>query len=207
MQADTEYEAQIVKRSPSIVFLPPLPDEAIRTLQDHNKKTLDVYTAYMNSFVEQYPLSSDNRLPLTTMLCGSENHDTALSTSLPPTKIRSAFVALSGHDDTFASISDLCQTVRSGVFLEEAVVPYISIDPQESKAPLNAWLYDFYMHGDVTALEKGNVSLSSSLALLACIPFPGDIFCEHRSVNMSLEYLCPSATSLHIYCCSRSHCV
>ena len=69
--------------------------------------------------------------------------------------IRSPFVALSGYSDEFDSISDLCSTVRSGVFLEEAVVPYLPIHP-ESTVPLNAYLYDFYKHGDITALERAN---------------------------------------------------
>lgn len=71
------------------------------------------------------------------------------------TVLRSPFVSLSGHGDEFDSISDLCGTVRSGVFLEEAVVPYLPIHP-EYTAPLNAYLYDFYKHGDLNALEKAN---------------------------------------------------
>ncbi len=76
--------------------------------------------------------------------------------SLPATKIRSAFVALSDHGDTFASISDLCRTCRGGVFLEEAVIPHVDVYPEETKIPLNAYLYDFFMHGDTTALANAN---------------------------------------------------
>ena len=63
------------------------------------------------------------------------------------------------------------------MFLEEAVIPHLYVYPDESKTPLNActykkcpgilkllltaafWnldLYDFFMHGDLEALEKAN---------------------------------------------------
>ena len=90
------------------------------------------------------------------MTAGGTDENIAISGSLPPTKVRSAFVALSGHGDDFESISDLCRTTRSGVFLEEAVIPHLDVYPDESKTPLNAYLYDFFMHGDLDALEKAN---------------------------------------------------
>ncbi|KAK4692090.1 ATP-dependent RNA helicase DDX60, partial [Lecanoromycetidae sp. Uapishka_2] len=134
-EADAEYVENIVKRSPSIVFLPPLPPQAAAILRNHNRDTLQVFT---------------------TVKAGGADENIHLSGSLPPTKIRSAFVALSGHGDEFESISDLCRTTRGGVFLEEAVIPHLDVYPDESKTPLNAYLYDFFMHGDIEALEKAN---------------------------------------------------
>lgn len=145
-----------MKRSPSIVFLPPLPPQAAQILRAHNKDTLQVFTTYVKTFVDQHVKEDDCKLPLTGMNAGDADSNVTFPGSLPPTKVRSAFVALSGHGDKFESISDLCRTTRSGVFLEEAVIPHLDVYPDESKTPLNAYLYDFFMHGDLTALEKAN---------------------------------------------------
>ena len=76
--------------------------------------------------------------------------------SLPQSgvKLRSSFVALSGHDDSFNSIHDLCSTVCDGVFLEENVIPYVDVSDKDLL--LNSYLLDFFKHGDTTALVKAN---------------------------------------------------
>ena len=145
-----------MKRSPSIVFLPPLSPQAAQILRTHNEDTLEVFTTYVRTFVDQHIKEDDRNLPLTGLEAGGNDEDVTLPRSLPPTKVRSAFVALSGHGDRFESISDLCRTTRSGVFLEEAVIPHLDIYPDESKTPLNAYLYDFFMHGDLDALANAN---------------------------------------------------
>ena len=155
-QADTEYIETIVKRSSSIVFLPPLPPKAAQVLKNHNANTLDVFTTYVRTFVDQHINTDGSELPLTGAHFGSTDSDIKLPCSLPPTAVRSSFVALSGHGDDFNSISDLCRTTRSGVFLEEAVIPHLDIYLAETNTPLNAYLLDFFMHGDLTALERGN---------------------------------------------------
>lgn len=160
--SDHEFIEEIVKRSPSVVFLPPLPDSATRILQQHNAQTLQIFTTYVRTFVDQHIHEPDTALPLTGLSVGappSSEADTSilsLPSSLAPTKIRSPFVALSGHTDTFTSIPSLCRTVRSGVFLEESVIPHLPLNPQDTHTPLNAYLYDFYMHGDINALETAN---------------------------------------------------
>ncbi|KAI9790002.1 MAG: hypothetical protein M1816_005616 [Peltula sp. TS41687] len=156
-QADQEFIEEVVKKSPSTVFLPTLPKEALKVLRGHNKETLKIFTGYVKTFVDQHIKMEDNRMPLTQWLANSGTAvDSVPLPLLPPTKTRSAFVALSGHGDTFQSISELCETARDGVFLEKAVIPHAEIYPDESSTPFNAYLYDFYMHGDVTALEKAN---------------------------------------------------
>ena len=150
-QADEEFVQEVVKGSPSVVFLPNMPENAANVLRKHNKQTLDIFTAYVRTFVEQHIQEPDNTLPLTTTVVGGKpSQDSAVS------KVRSAFVALSGHNDDFSSIHDLCTTSRSGVFLEEAVVPFIGIYPEDSDLPLNAYLYDFFMHGNATAVVTAN---------------------------------------------------
>ncbi|KAL9581113.1 MAG: hypothetical protein Q9212_004097 [Teloschistes hypoglaucus] len=157
--SDQEYIDEIVKRSPSVVFLPQLPNAAARLLQQHNQQTLRIFSTYVRTFVDQHIDSPDHTLPVTGLSIGGSNDAPAPSflQPLPSTKIRSPFVALSGHgDDDFSSIADLCRTVRSGVFLEENVIPHLDVYPDETETPLNAYLYDFYMHGDVDALERAN---------------------------------------------------
>jgi hypothetical protein len=79
-----------------------------------------------------------------------------LPISRPETVVRSPFVSLSGHGDEFDTDSDLCRTVRSGVFLEEGTIPHLPICPRETGTSLHAYLYNFYMHGNVKALEEMN---------------------------------------------------
>lgn len=155
--ADKEYVQDVVKGSPSIVFLPPMPEQAADILRRHNKSTLDIFTAYVQTYVDQHVKEPDNALPLTSMKVGAETSKSLAATSSKPTlKARSAFVALSGHDDTFSSIHDLCSTSRSGVFLEEAVVPHVGLYPEDSSLPLNAYLYDYFNHSNANALITAN---------------------------------------------------
>ncbi|KAJ6116190.1 hypothetical protein N7523_005543 [Penicillium sp. IBT 18751x] len=44
--------------------------------------------------------------------------------------------------------------VRSGVWLEESVVPYVAVST--ACRPLNAYLYDFFKHENVQQLENAN---------------------------------------------------
>jgi superfamily II RNA helicase len=156
-RADEEFVEEVVKRSSSIVFLPPLPRKAEKTLRAHNEETLAIFRTYVRTFADQHLKDPDDVLPLSEMRIGQsdEQFNITPSANRQHTVLRSPFVSLSGHGDEFDSISDLCGTVRSGVFLEEAAVPYLPIHP-ESNVPLNAYLYDFYKHGDLNALEKAN---------------------------------------------------
>lgn len=156
-QADEEYRKKVVKPSSSIVFLPPLPNKAANILRQHNQQTLQVYFQYVASFVDQHITTEDNTLPLSGVMAGAKGDgDAGEIEALPAAHIRSAFVALSGAGDEFDSISDLCMNTRDGVFLEKAVVPHIDIAPDETDQPVNAWLLDFYKHGDVHTIERAN---------------------------------------------------
>ena len=153
-QADIENKETIIKRSSSIVFLPELPVKAKRILQEHNQETLETFTTYVRTFAKQHCKDDDRTLPLTGLAVGgSKPIDSNILQSLSATTARSHFVALSGHSDTFTSISDLCSSTRSGIFLEKAVIPHLDIP---SDSPLNAYLYDFFMHGAIQPLEIAN---------------------------------------------------
>ncbi|KAK1775243.1 hypothetical protein QBC45DRAFT_13424 [Copromyces sp. CBS 386.78] len=155
-------------RSPSVGILPDLPQKASELLERHNQQTLSVFQNYVSSYVDQHLAGTpDNCLPLTDYKVGTVQNQPMLdlSTILPasdsprtPTVVRSPFSALSGLTDEFGSIHELCETVRAGVFLEESAVPYIPIAPKETNGvPLNAYLYDFFKHGDMEALKEFNM--------------------------------------------------
>jgi hypothetical protein len=156
-QVDQEFIDEIVKRSPSLVFLPPLPKLASSILRSHNSTTLNIFTAYVRTFVDQNIKEVDCFLPLTQLRAGAKPGVSKNPLPhLPSTNVRSSFVALSGHGDEFEDIHDLCSSTRSGVFLEEAVIPYVGLYPDELDVPVNAYLYDFFMHGDVNAIVTAN---------------------------------------------------
>ena len=154
---DKESEKDMIKKSPSVVFLPRLPSQARDILEAHNRETLQVYTAYVRTFIEQHCRDADDVLPFSkTKISPTMTLAGFQSVSLSEQALlRSPFVALSGHNDDFESIADLCSTVRDGVFLEEAVIPHLDLD-DDAAQPLNAYLYDFFQHGGVGPLEKAN---------------------------------------------------
>ncbi|KAH7094191.1 P-loop containing nucleoside triphosphate hydrolase protein [Auriculariales sp. MPI-PUGE-AT-0066] len=102
-------------------------------------------------------------------------------TSNPPT-VRCPFVTTSGLDDDFATISELTASARDGLHLDHQAIPSMDIflgsspatqdrysevdakrkrkDASQRATPqslrLNAYLYDFYIHGQVEALVVDN---------------------------------------------------
>ena len=155
-ESDVEDPQKFIGKSSSIVFLPKLPTLARKILEHHNQETLETFTTYVQSFAEQHVKGDDHTLPLTSVTIGGGWHSSTIAAALntlPATQARSHFVALSGHSDNFTSIDDLCSSTRSGIFLEKAVIPYINTF---SDSPLNAYLYDFFMHGAIEPLEIAN---------------------------------------------------
>ncbi|KAK1989572.1 hypothetical protein LX36DRAFT_33320 [Colletotrichum falcatum] len=126
-------------------------------------RTLEIFRAYVQTFVDQHLRHTvDDDLPFTKRRVGpteSESIDAAVANIplLPPTFVRSPFAALSGFTDNFATIHELCDTVRAGVFLDESAIPYIPIYPHETNnVPWNTYIYDFFKHGDLEALVRDN---------------------------------------------------
>ena len=156
-QVEKENELELIKRSSSVVMLPPLPLEASKVLRRHNEEILSIYSTYVQTFAEQHCGDESSQLPFTGFSVGPADRvsNFKLPTHLPQTQSRSCFVALSGHGDSFSSVTDLCNNVRSGIFLEKAVVPHLDL-AEELDAPLNAYLYDFYQHGSIQPLENAN---------------------------------------------------
>jgi hypothetical protein len=185
-ETDDPVAAEMIRRSLSMVYLPPLPEKAAALLRQHNANTLSVFTSYVKTFAQQHVKGEDRQLPLTNILVGSQDSTktnvvttsklnghaprithissevSAVTTpfaflhTLPAPHARSAFVALSGHSDDFVTITDLCTSARSGIFLESAVIPHLELHPDESRTPLNAYLLDFFTHGSIQPLEVAN---------------------------------------------------
>ena len=63
--------------------------------------------------------------------------------------VRSIFAGLSGLDDTFGSIAELCSTARRGVYLDSKMVPIFDLPEIDEEQPLNAFILDFFKHGQV----------------------------------------------------------
>ncbi|KAI9055505.1 hypothetical protein LZ554_000454 [Drepanopeziza brunnea f. sp. 'monogermtubi'] len=181
-EVDDPEEAEKIKRSPSNVYLDPMPEAASKILRKHNKDTLDVFTTYVKTFAAQHVKEDERYLPLTHTPVGlapppangkpanvnavtngsakiGVKDDYSLAgylPSLPTPHARSAFVALSGKGDEFTTIEDLCTSTREGIFLESAVIPHLELYPDETRTPLNAYLLDFYKHGAVEPLDVAN---------------------------------------------------
>ncbi|KAK7541670.1 hypothetical protein IWX49DRAFT_177476 [Phyllosticta citricarpa] len=151
----TKESVEVIKSSSSVVILPDLPEEAANILHQHNQEILGIFSAYVHTFVSQHVADPDCHLPLTRIKYGGTDNATSNNPNGAVfNTIRSPFVALSGHDDgSISSIGELCRTVRAGVFLEEAVIPYL---PLATELPLNGYLLDFFKHGDIGALVDAN---------------------------------------------------
>jgi superfamily II DNA or RNA helicase len=159
---DKAWLEEVVHRSPSMVILPEIPTRAAKILAKHNKETLKIFQGYVSTYASQHLNDQvDNQLPFTkSRVDPSAEADTDLGKMLrsqPETLIRSPFAALSGYTDEFKNVRELCQTVRAGVFLEETAIPYTRVTEAEREGvPWNAYLYDFFKHGDLQALIRDN---------------------------------------------------
>jgi hypothetical protein len=153
-----------------MVVLPPLSPDARKVLVQHDKDVLRVFTAYALTFASQYgaQLEPDYELPLSKQsFLGSSSDDDSLfrrhlrNTAIPVIA-RSSFVANSGHGDVFRSVEELTGTVRRGLDLNEHAIPslerIVAVPDKEGAMPfaLNAYLLDFYTHGQVAALAVAN---------------------------------------------------
>ena len=197
--ATTSNVYDLVQKGPSCVVLAPLHPMARAVLLAHQKETLGIFSAYALAFSSQHAdeLGPDNRLPLSGVFGPSDTStlpQTPLFTYLSETsrkpKARSLFVATSGHDDMFGDVGELARTVRHGVHLNEHAIPTVEhiLDP---KLPLNAYLYDFFVHGQVDALvsmnglRRGDVWFVIQAFYLVLITIRGDL--ENMLLSMSKD--------------------
>ncbi|GAW08031.1 P-loop containing nucleoside triphosphate hydrolase protein [Lentinula edodes] len=165
-----EVIARLMTKYPSQIILPPLPSEIADKLQGHNNDILRMFSSYALSYAveHQSSLGVDDTLPLNGPTANTVRIESPFIDYLDSTKItpiaRSIFAATSGLDDHFTSIYDLVSTVRKGIHLHEHAIPSMQgfVDHSalhESMQPehkLNAYILDFYSHGQVSALAEAN---------------------------------------------------
>ncbi|KAG2367850.1 hypothetical protein BDR07DRAFT_1325978 [Suillus spraguei] len=164
-----EYITEVVKKSPSMVLLPPLPEAACDVLIEHEREILRIFTGYALTYGTQHQkdLGPDHILPFSKQnISGTAEYEPSpirdyLHRIAIRVVARSLFVANSGHDDHFDSVHDLAQTARRGLTLNEHTIPSFEgitkgANQQGRKHALNAYLLDFYMHGQVVALAAAN---------------------------------------------------
>ncbi|KDN44229.1 hypothetical protein RSAG8_05702, partial [Rhizoctonia solani AG-8 WAC10335] len=144
---------------PSLIQLPPLPTYVQRGLQQYNAETLEIFSTYATTYAHQHlGRSPDNVLPLSRHEVGSSGPPAqgmaggALNELLfKGLAARSAFVANSGHNDSFQSVSELCRSTRSGLSLNSHNVPSFDYE-----APVNAYALDYWQHESVRPLIEAN---------------------------------------------------
>ena len=185
-----ENTADVIKTSASMVVLPPLLEDARRVLVAHEEEILRIFTGHALTYGSERSaeLGPDTRLPLSgTEIGGTPTSHAAarFGTWLQKTGlkvvVRSLFVANSGHDDQFESVMDLARTARTGLNLNEHVIPsFVPILATPARAgfdgkgdknrrstrphpkshahgfALNAYILDFYTHGQVQLLSEAN---------------------------------------------------
>jgi hypothetical protein len=155
----------LAQRSPSMVVLPQLPAVVRDVLVDHDQKILQIFTGYTLACATQLEKDGrDSLLPLSKTsypLRSSPHPSSIFRTCLGQTALhvvaRSQFVANSGHTDSFSSVEELARTARSDLHLNNNAIPSLKhLTTPKGEHALNAYLLDFYIHGQVAALVKAN---------------------------------------------------
>ncbi|KAJ8293829.1 putative helicase [Rhodotorula toruloides] len=159
------------RNSTSLIVLPPLPESIRKVLDEHHKAVLSVFTTYAKEYAEQNEdqLASDDQLPLSQRkAAAAETADSAFASKLRQSELqfesRSAFAAASGHGDDFHNITELARSARAGVVVQQHAVPELASPPFDSpEHDLDAFVVDFYRHGDLqtlireSSIERGDV--------------------------------------------------
>jgi hypothetical protein len=165
---------KLTERYPSMIILPELPNIVKDVLARHDQDILQIFAGYAITYAAEYAqqLGPDTSLPLSGLeYSGTEERNIEtdsisfhnyLKQTATSVMARSPFVANSGHSDKFASVRELARTARSGLHLNENAIPslgHLIADgngSDGSEHALNAYLVDFYTHGQVQSLAIAN---------------------------------------------------
>ena len=154
------------RRTPSRLILPPPPKAVVSTIEAHTQEVIDIFAGYASSYAQSNTanLGPDDKLPLSQRCIGSRktseqttSFEKALAETARSLAHRSSFVALSDHTDQCSSVEELVSTIRSGIHMSKTAVPsldFLTTDGREHQ--LNAYAFDFYLHGKLQALVAGN---------------------------------------------------
>lgn len=158
-------EAGVFSKLPSMIILPALPPAAAKILKEHNREVLRIFAGYAFTYASQHAsrLPVDDQLPLSgfriTATPSDEHHPILgiLEEQKIPITVRSAFVANSGHDDNFGTVAELVQSSRPGVHLNNHSIPsFDGLMDGGEELPLNAYLLDFWTHGQKQTILTAN---------------------------------------------------
>ncbi len=157
----------ISNRSPSKILLPPMEETVYNVLREHNGEVLEIFTEFAITYSVQQSkiLGVDSKLPLSqrdvneyAVLPTDSEFVMDLKSHRAPVRSRSAFVATSGHGDVYKDVNELVRTVRTGIDLNKQTLPFADIfaPGSEETRYINAYLYDFYNHGQDNPLVHAN---------------------------------------------------
>ncbi|KAJ7917141.1 hypothetical protein B0H13DRAFT_2231514 [Mycena leptocephala] len=168
----SEKNLALAKKSPSMVVLPDLPEPVREVLLYQDQKILDTFTGYALACAARLEMDpevgQDSLLPLSKSsyprILSQQPHSPnscILRACLEDTAVRvvarSPFVANSGHGDKFGGVEELAHTTRNSLHLNNNAIPSLGhLTTSESGHVLNAYLLDFYIHGQVSTLAKAN---------------------------------------------------
>ncbi|TPX68405.1 hypothetical protein SpCBS45565_g03162 [Spizellomyces sp. 'palustris'] len=159
----TAFTEELIKRSPSKVFLEPMPKAMHKVLSEHNLLVFQIMESYIHHYVRTLKEEETTYLPLSgrafVKTRSAVPKESIMFARLADTSLnyvaRSPFIALSGKDDNFESVEEMSRTLRSGVTLQHTVVPTVS-ELLDSNTVLDSYIVDFYKHGQFQALIDGN---------------------------------------------------
>lgn len=158
----SETNLAAARKSPSMVVLPDLPKPVRKVLEHHDQKILETFTGYALACSAQLAMEvgQATALPLSKTAYPQHSDPSIVRTCLEQTAIhvvaRSPFVANSGHPDRFNSVEELVQSTRNDLHLNNNSIPSMKHLMSKGGHLLNAYLLDFYMHGQVSTLAKAN---------------------------------------------------
>jgi ATP-dependent RNA helicase DDX60 len=167
--ANDKHLRDLRSRSPSRIVLPPLLPVVQEALVQHNAEILQIFSAYAFLYVSQHRalIGREDELPLSKVSighgatdCRSLFHRSIRETAIPLTS-RSPFVANSGHSEQCATVRELVQTCRRDLHLNDHAIPSFDdiiagVGKSNDSAQLNAYLLDFFIHGQVNPLVHAN---------------------------------------------------
>ncbi len=106
-----------------MILLEKPPDEAVAIISAQTAKAVETLQDFWQAFVLGFSeeLGPDCLLPLTGSAQGGTQTAPQMESLLLKSRVRSAFVALSGHDDRFRSVADICNSTRAGLHIDSKV--------------------------------------------------------------------------------------
>ncbi|KIY71644.1 P-loop containing nucleoside triphosphate hydrolase protein [Cylindrobasidium torrendii FP15055 ss-10] len=165
---DGDHFERLRTQYPSRIELDPMREDALKCLSMHAREVRDIFASYVSTYASQCAseLPCDTILPLSKVSLGIPDTQVddnelgelgqLLEASANHVQVRSLFVANSGHTDQFGSVDELARSVRSGIHLNVNAIPNMDLLIKQGEHPLNAYLFDFFMHGQLQTLEKAN---------------------------------------------------